>query len=449
MAQFKAPVVQPYNVFRGVGTRNLKSKYLPNEYYVEFTPRWWRNAVDNAINYSDLTWLDTMYSWCMESSPFLVSQVNKRLIPILKTKFAFTNPDGSINDGITERITQTNWFRKMVRARLLSRFYGVKVIGIDIEYDRVVDYPLRNIDIINRAIRDQTYAIESVAYVKDFDNLFYMQPDSDQDFRLGMLQPISRAMIGIIEAYNNWSVTSATYSYPRTAIYYMDGNKEYRQRAEEIASNLDPLDVPILPTRQNIDDKTAVPQIDIKPIQTQMYPDGFRMFKELIDSWRSEIMQLITGGTLLGATEKNTNSNQLAQIHLGLYEDICADDKRDVLNFFNHEGTLGKLARLLGIPELEYMTVVEIPDKSISLDKFEKVCKALAQVGLQPTSELFKKIGLEASDIDWGIRNNNWSEVELQKKSAMAKIKETLSKILPNGNRRTTGSESSAPTTED
>lgn len=38
-------------------------------------------------------------------------------------------------------------------------------------------------------------------------------------------------------------------------------------------------------------------------------------------------MQLVTGGTLLGATEKNTNSEQLASIHMELYQDIIADDK--------------------------------------------------------------------------------------------------------------------------
>ena len=437
MAQFHAPRIQPYNAYKNVGTKNLKSKYIPNEYFVEFTPSWWRNAIDNAINYSDLTWLDTLYSWCMQSSPFLVSQLNKRLIPISKTKFAFANPDGTINESVTERLTRTNWFKKLVRARVLSRFYGVKVVGIDVVSDRLTDYPMRNIDIENRAIRYQTYDIENVAYVKDYDNLFYMQPDTDQDFKLGMMQPISRAMIGIVEAYNNWSVTSATYSYPRTAIYYMDGTKQYRQIAEQIARNLDPLDVPILPQRQNLDDKMAVPQIEIKPLQTQMYPDAFRVFKEYIDSYRSEIMQLVTGGTLLGATEKNTNSEQLANIHLALYDDICDDDKRDVLSFFNYEGTIEKLSRLLGDPSISELHLVEIPETSISLDKFERVMKGLGQVGLQPSASLFEKIGLEADDINWAVRNNNWSEVEVQKKTGMARVKEILSNITGNGNRKT------------
>lgn len=435
MAQFHTPAIQPYNVYRPIGTSNLKSRYIPNDYYIEFTPSWWRMAVDNGINYSDLTYLDTLYSWCIQSSPFLVSQINKRLIPISKTKFAFRNPDGSINERYTKLITKSKWFKKMVRARTLSRFYGVKVVGINVEKDELVDYPLRNIDTVNKAIRSQTYAIEDVAYIKDYDNLFYMQPETDQDFRLGMLQPISRAMIGIVEAYNNWSVTSATYSYPRTTVGYIDGNERLKQVAESIANNLDPLDTPVIPFKQNLENKENVYQVEINPVQTQMYPDAFRVFKEYIDSYRQEIMQLVTGGTLLGATEKNTNSEQLAQIHLGLYDDICDDDKQDVIDFFNNEDTLYKLSRLLGDPNIANLTVDEIADETITLDKFEKVCKAMSQVGLQPAPSLFRKIGLEESDVNWMIRNNNWSEVEIQKKSAMAKIKETLSKIVkPNTN---------------
>lgn len=422
-SQFHAPRVQPYNAYRSIGAKNLQSKYIPNDYYVEFTPSWWRRAVDDAINYSDLTWLDTLYSWCIQSSPFLVSQINKRLVPIAKTEFAFAHPDGTIDEDITKMITKTKWFKKLIRSRLLSKFYGVKVVGIDITRDILVDYPMRNIDIVNQAVRDQTYGIESVAYVKDYDNLFFMQPETDQDFKLGMLQPIARAMIGIVEAYNNWSVTSATYSYPRTTVGYIDGNKECKLIATKIANNLDPLDTPLLPFKQTLDDKGNVYQVEIKPVQTQMYPDAFRVFKEYIESYRSEIMQLVTGGTLLGATEKNTNSEQLAQIHMGLYEDLCDDDKRDVLNFFNEEGALLKLARLLGIDEIADMHVVEIPDKNISIDKFGKVGRVLSSMGMAYTSEVLTKIGMESSDVNTSVRSNNWGDTQLQNKSILAKIK--------------------------
>lgn len=433
MAQFHTPGQQPYNPFRPVGTQNLKSRYIPNEYFTQFTPSWWRMAIDNAINYTDLTMVDTLYSWCMQSSPFLVSQINKRLIPIEKASFAFYR-DGEIDYELTDMITKTRWFKELKKEFLLSKFYGVRVAGIDIEKDTLVSYPLRNIDIVNRAIRSQTYAIESVAYIKDYDNLFFMQPETTQDFKMGMLQPISRAMIGIVEAYNNWSVTSATYSYPRTTVGFIDGNSKAQELADNIAHNLDPLDTPVIPFKQNLDNKENVYQVEIKPLQTQMYPDAFRVFKELIDSRQAEIMQLVTGGTLLGATEKNTNSEQLAQIHMSLYEDLCNSDKLDFTEFINYEGALDKLGRLLGI-DVRNVKIEEVPDKTISIDKFERVGRVLASQGMAFDPSVLRKIGMEPEDVNMAVRNNNWGDVQLQNKSILAKIKSALTpKSKTNGN---------------
>lgn len=449
MANFKSAQINPYNFYRGVGTQDVKSRYLPNDYYVEWTPSRWRMAMDYSINYSDHTFTDAMYSWCIESSPFLVSQINKRLNPITKSRFAFVSndfdPDDdtlNINDFIdrelTKAITETNWWRKLVRSILLARFYGVKVVGIDIENDKFVDYPLRNIDTINQAIRYGTYTIEDIAYIKEYDNIFFIQPETDQDFRMGMMQPISRAMIGIVEAYNNWSVNNKSYSYPQTVVGYVDGNPKMKEIATDIANNFDPLTRPVLPFKQNLDDKRNVYQVEISPINTQSYPNGFEGFKQYIDMYRQEIMQLITGGTLLGATEKNTNSEQLANIHVSLYEEILEGDILWLESFFNTGDTRKKLATLLGIPELENLKVRKIPNNEITLDKFEKVCKALSQVGLQPTTSLFKKIGLEETDINTDIINSSWTDINLQKKTLKVKIKEVLSKITGNGDNRTT-----------
>ena len=278
---------------------------------------------------------------------------------------------------------------------------------------------------VNRAIRSQTYAIESVANVDDYDNMFYIQPDTDQDFKMGMMQQISRAMIGIVEAYNNWSVTSATYSYPRTTVGFIDGNAQAQALAENIANNLDPLDTPVLPFKQNLDNKENVYQVEVKPLQTQMYPDAFRVFKEYIDSYRAEIMQEVTGGTLLGATEKNTNSEQLAQIHMSLYEALCNADKRDFANFFNYEGAIQKIGRLLGI-DMSGVKLMEVPDTTISVDKFERIGRVLASQGMAYSPEVMRKVGMEPSDINTSVRNNNWTEVKLQAKSIMAKIKSAL-----------------------
>ena len=147
-------------------------------------------------------------------------------------------------------------------------------------------------------------------------------------------------------------------------------------------------------------------------------------------------MQEVTGGTLLGATEKNTNSEQLAQIHMSLYEALCNADKRDFANFFNYEGAIQKIGRLLGI-DMSGVKLMEVPDTTISVDKFERIGRVLASQGMAYSPEVMRKVGMEPSDINTAVRNNNWTEVKLQAKSIMAKIKSALTpsmKTNDNGN---------------
>lgn len=76
--------------------------------------------------------------------------------------------------------------------------------------------------------------------------------------------------------------------------------------------------------------------VEIKTDMTNAAPEAFRTFKENIMNRYSEIMQLVTGGTLLGSTEKNTNSENLVEAHLQLYEDKRGGLDRLPLRFPKH-----------------------------------------------------------------------------------------------------------------
>jgi hypothetical protein len=130
-----------------------------------------------------------------------------------------------------------------------------------------------------------------------------------------------------------------------------------------------------------------------------MYPESFRSYKEIMDKYESYIMQLVLGGTLLGSTEKNTNSEQLAEIHLGMYHDILDADRRTILGMFNEKENLEKLSRLFGIPELTACRFIELPDKSLSLRTFKIAGEVAARQGMRFTPATFEKTGLEAKDI--------------------------------------------------
>lgn len=417
ITQFHQPQIDPFHIPKKVGVYNVHSHYLPNDYYVDWTPQRWREAIDQAMNYSDLTLLDTLYSWCVESSPFLVSQIFKRITPMTKRRYAFRDKSNGSQDEILNRLViNTRWFESLKKEWILGGFYGTKVIGLDIWNDKLVDFPMRNLDIVNRGIRRMTMQPDQIVNVDEYDNLLWIQPDSSQDFRLGMLMPISRAIIGMVESFNLWNVANKQYSYPKMTVGYIDNNKEMEAIAGEIALRAnDPTMVPTIPFRNNLQDTANHYQIELKPIQTQQYPDAFRSYKEYISEYRSEIMQLVTGGTLLGATEKNTNSEQLASIHMSLYEDICASDSRGFLDFLNKEGNLQKIARLYGIPRIADLEVYEIPDETMTLQEFTQISDSLARMGMRMTPEAISMIGIDPKYIDTTINHTSWvAEVQTE-----------------------------------
>lgn len=399
MAKFHQPQINPFNVPQQVGVGNIVSNYLFNNYGVELTPAKWRQAVDAALQYSDLSLLDMVYSYCVQSSPFLVSQINKRLVPMDKRNFAFS-VGGKIDEDLTNTLVQSWWFRGFMRYIVLSRFYGVKEFSIDAKKRVMTDFPLRNIDIFNEGLRFGTYQYQEIINAKDYDNLFYFQPESDQDFKLGLLQPISKMMIQMLDTYTNWSLLGKRYSFPLTTIGYNANSAEAKTQARIVAQNLDMMSIPIIPFRSEYGNAgRSIYSIEVNPIQTQTNSDAFRVMKELISESRSEIMQLITGGTLLGATEKNTNSENLADIHLTLYNDILAGDVRLALQMFNREENLEKLAKLFGISRLTKAKLVEIPDTRVSQRLFVEVGDMMAKQGLKYTNDAFEKVGLNKEDI--------------------------------------------------
>lgn len=407
-AKFHSPAINPFSVPQTIGSGNVKSKYLFNNYYVEFTVSYWRNAIDNAINYSNLLYIDVLYSWCNQSSPFLRSQINKRLIPFGKRDFAFSE-NGKIDKEMTDKyIKNSKWFRPFMRELLLSKFYGVRMFCIDRD-ENVINYPLRNIDIFNRGLRNMTYDYYSIINADDYDNLFYFQPETDQDFKLGMFQPISRAMIGIVEMYNDWSALAKRYSFPMTTIGYMANNDDAKNIALQLASELDPMTMPVIPFRNEYaNGGKNLYQVEVNPVNSQSYADAFRVFKEGISEYRAEIMQLVTGGTLLGATEKNTNSEKLAQIHMNMYDDILDNDCIEGITAFNDVKNRGKLAKLFKDDRFLKRTLVEIPRTDISIDTFERTGDVLAKQGMRFKPEVLRKIGMSETDVDTKINNSSW-----------------------------------------
>jgi hypothetical protein len=375
------------------------------------------------MNYSDMTYLDTLYSWVVQSSPFVVSQMDKRIVPLMNHEFVIRNADGTVDDEATGRICTTKWFKFLVRSYGMSLFYGIRVPQIDIENDRVADFPLRNIDIKNRAVRSMTYDYDQVADIDEYANTFFIQPYDEQDFMFGMLLQISRAMIDIQQSYMNWSIFATRSSYPRTTLGYQAGNETSKNLAQSLARQLDnPTAILISPYESNKYNKgERMYNVEMKSDMINAAPEAFRTFKENIMSRFSEIMQLVTGGTLLGSTEKNTNSENLVEAHLQLYEDKKKEDISGCLTAFRTI-YMPKLRRLISNVDLSDKYVDIIPDKTISMEKFKVITDAASKQGIRLSRSFFERVGLDKSDFNPKVQNKSWYS------SAMAKIGDIFSK---------------------
>lgn len=402
MAKFHNPSQNPFTDPKPIGTGSIKSRYLFNNYRLEWDVARWREAIDQAQQYSNLVYLDTLYSWVLQSSPFLLSQLNKRIVPILKRNYALAI-NGNIDDDLTDKYIKNSWwFKKYARYVVLAQFYGVKVFSINPKSREVIDFPLRNIDIINRGLREMTYQYNEMIDAEDYDNLFYIQPNDDQDFRLGLLQPISRAMIGMVEQFNNWFIASKSFSRPMVHLGYDANNTEAQETAINVAENFDMFTTPIIPFRSDYNQQgKSLYSVEINTTPTQASPEAFRMFKEYIIEYRSEIMQLVTGGTLLGATEKNTNSEQLASIHWDIYQDILDADSELVVNTYNDIVNRAKISRLFGDSRLQKAELVELPPAKIDLKTFIEAGTVISKQNGRFTPEAFEKIGLSKDDIQF------------------------------------------------
>lgn len=413
MAIWGQPNINPYYVPKEFGTGVVKSKYLLNYYDTPYSARDWRDAIDRAINYSDLYYYGVLQAWALQSSPFVVSLLDKRYIPAQKNFYAFAKYGemNRIDDKFSKYFTQTNIFKQLFcRAPLNAKIRGVAGKQIDIEKDIVTDFPIRNIDMFNRAIRYMTFETERVAKFDDFDNMFYFEASPEEDYKLGLMQQITRAIIEIINSYRNWGILTGRYSYPRYTIGYQAQNEYAQEIAEQYARLInDPTATPVVPFEYNelSTNKERKYQVEINTANTEAPSEAFRAHKELVEKWESELMQLLTGSTLMGNTEKNTNSEQLAEIHMQLYRNILDEDNKDILRVSNTQ-TMPKLARLIKNKDLTDYQLVIIPDKSISVKHFVQITDTLSKQGLRISTQFLQKVGLDEKDIDKKVTNKSW-----------------------------------------
>lgn len=390
-------MINPLNVLRSQGVPGAKTTALPQNFAFELTMGTWWSAVLRARNYSDFTGLDALYSYAMKSSTIIRSAIDKRLRPLKARTFGVYFGDQE-DERLTKLLKDSPLVRSLIYQKGLSNFTYARVIGVTKDRETYV-YPLRNLDIVNKAVKEETYDTKGKWVVKRHVNLFWMQTEYDSEDTLGLLEPICRDYINMVNAQNNWQTASQLNAYPQLMLYYEDGDPAMRDEAEALAASIGLGNVGVSGKTTDVDNKLVTKKFELENGYNSSAADTFRIFKENLEQLRASIMQLVLGSSLLGMSDKNTNSERLVRAHLKLFRDICESDAIEVQDWFNKEENRIKLAYILNEPRLASATFRVKPSNYIDIGDIETYTKMLKDLGLSPEDGFIEKSGLSLEDV--------------------------------------------------
>ena len=387
----------PYNILNYQGVSGAQVRAFPQNYQFPLDMDTWWSAVIRAREFSDFVGLDALYSYVMKSSTIVRSAVDKRLRP-LKSRTFGVYINGVEDKRLTEVVKESSFVRELIYQRGLANFTYARVVGVDKDGQTFV-YPLRNLDVLNKAVRKQTYNVDDIFYVKNHVNLFWMQTNYKSEDTLGLLEPVSRDVINMFNAQNDWQTASQFNAYQQMVMYYEDGDEKMLDAAKQAASQVG-LGTVIV-SGKTTDEVTgkSLKNLELENVYGSATADTFRTFKENIEQLRASIMQLILGSSLLGMSDKNTNSERLVRAHLKLFRDITEADAMDVQDWFNQKEVKVKLAYLLNEPAIESCTFKVKPSNYIDIGDVDVYTKMIKDLSLSPTEDFIEKVGLSKNDV--------------------------------------------------
>lgn len=393
----------PYNVLNKIGVQGAQVTAFPQNYAFELDMATWWSAVQRARNYSDFSGLDALYSYVLKSSTFVRSAVEKRLRPLKSRTFSII-VNGKEDKRLTDLVNSTPFIRELIYQRGMANFTFARVVGVDKEGE-TFNYPLRNLDIVNKAVRRMTYDVDEIYYVKNHVNLFWMQTSFTSEDTLGLLEPITRDIINAFNSQNDWQIASQFSAYQQKVMYYEDGDEKMLDAAKQAASQVGLGQVIVAGKTTDEVSGKVIKKLELENVRGDEAADKFRTYKENIEQLRASIMQLVLGSSLLGMSDKNTNSERLVRAHLKLFRDITESDAIDVQDWFNKSEVKIKLAYLLNEPALRDCTFKAKPQSYIDIGDVEIFTKMFKDLALTPTEEFIMKVGLDVTDIDWNEDN--------------------------------------------
>lgn len=387
----------PYNILSRQGVSGAKTVVLPQNFQFDLSMDTWWSAVNRARLFSDFTGLDALYSYTMKSSTIIRSAIDKRLRP-LKTRTFGVYINGKENERLTEVLKDSPLVRSLIYQKGLSNFTYARVVGVEKD-EEIYVYPLRNLDVPNKAVKAETYDTQGKWRVDNHVNLFWLQTEYDSEDTLGLLEPIARDYINMVNSQNNWQTASKFLAYQQMMMYYENGDEEMEKAAKEAAAMVGLGQVIVSGKVTDEVSGKVQKNLELENVYGSAAADTFRIFKENIEQLRASIMQLVLGSSLLGMSDKNTNSERLVRAHLKLFRDICESDAIEVQDWLNKRVNLAKLAYILNEPELVNAKLKVKPSNYIDIGDVDTFSKMLKDLGLHPTSNFIEKAGLDVTDV--------------------------------------------------
>lgn len=387
----------PYDLLLKQGVAGARNVVLPNNYSFELTMDTWWSAVNRARLYSDFTGLDALYSYVMKSSTLVRAAIDKRLRPLRQRTFS-VSINGTEDERLTKIFGTDPLINELIYQKGLANFTYARVIGVDKDKETYV-YPLRNLDVVNKAVKSQTHDSQGTWFVKSHVNLFWLQTSYQSEDTLGLLEPICRDYINAMRSQNNWQTASQFLAYQQMMMYYENGDENMEKAAEVAAAKVGIGEVII--TGQTTDEVTGkvIKDLDLQNVGGGNSGDLFRIFKENIDSLYENIALVVLGSSLLMKTAKNTNSERLVRAHLRGFNEIVETDALDVQIWLNKEENKKKFAYLLGEPALLNASFKAKPLNNIDVGEIDSFTEFFDKMQLKPTDAFIRKIGLNRNDI--------------------------------------------------
>lgn len=409
----------PYNIMLPQGVAGARNVVLPNNYNFELNMDTWWSAVTRARLYSDFTGLDALYSYVMKSSTIVRAAIDKRLRPLKHRTFSVII-NGKEDESLTKLVAKNAMFRELVYQRGLANFTYARVIGVQKDKKTYV-YPLRNLDVVNKAVKEQTHDTKGKWRVDNHVNLFWTQTSYNSEDTLGLLEPICRDYINAVNAQNNWQTASQYLAYQQMMMYYENGDEKMQEAAELAAEKIGLGEVVVAGQTTDEVSGKITKDLELENVSGNAAADTFRIFKENIDSLLENIALVVLGSSLLMKSAKNTNSERLVRAHLKGFHDICETDAIEVQDWLNEDVNRKKLSYLLKEPRLATCEFEVRPASYIDIGDVDTFTEFFDKLNLIPTDTFIRKIGLEEEDVvgyenskDAGKRNEAISKVRRQ-----------------------------------